>query len=412
MEININRIKEDIENISKFNSTPEEGCTRFSFTPEDRLARDYLINEMKKIGLQITVDAIGNIRGRLEGRNPKGPSVLTGSHIDTVPHGGNFDGVLGVVAGLEILRTIVEKEIKHDNPIELIIFIEEEGCNFGTPMAGSKALTGMISWQELKQLVNSSGVSIYDAAKRFGLQPDKLQDFLLNPSEIKAMLELHVEQSVVLENSKTSVGIVERIAGVRRLEVIFEGVSNHAGATPMNLRQDPLAAASKIIAAIDGIVERKAYNTTVATVGKIDCYPNVINVIPEKILFTVDIRDVNSKGMDIVELEIRAMVDEVTKTYSVKSELRITGEAPAIQLSPHIVSIIEESAKSKKIQSLKMNSGATHDACILSRITDVGMIFVPSIGGRSHVPEESTKYEDIKDGVEILLEAILKLANE
>ena len=207
IDVNINRIKADIENIGKFNLTPGEGCTRFSFTQEDSLAREYLINEMKKIGLQITVDAVGNIRGKLEGQRLNAPAILTGSHIDTVPHGGNFDGVLGVIAGLEILRTIVESKIKHNNPIELIIFVEEEGCNFGSPMVGSKVLTGQLSAKELKKLVNNSGSSFYDAAKNAGFNPDRIQDSILNPNDIKAMIELHVEQSVVLENRKIPIGI-------------------------------------------------------------------------------------------------------------------------------------------------------------------------------------------------------------
>lgn len=342
IEVNINRIKEDIENISKFNSTPGEGCTRFSFSQEDRLAREYLINEMNKIGLKITVDSIGNIRGRLEGKSSNTSAIITGSHIDTVPHGGNFDGVLGVIAGLEILRTVVENKIKHNNPLELIIFVEEEGCNFGSPLLGSKALTGKVSSHELKKLVNSSGISFYDAARDAGFNPDNLQEFTLNSRDVKAMLELHVEQSVVLENRKIQIGIVENIAGIKRLEIVFDGVSNHAGATPMDQRQDPMAAASKVIAAIDDIVINNAFKTTVATVGRIHCQPNVINVIPEKVLFTVDIRDVSTTGIDIVESEIRTMVDKVTNKLNVKSSIKITGEAPAIQLSQKIVNAIEE----------------------------------------------------------------------
>ncbi|MGO1470801.1 MAG: hydantoinase/carbamoylase family amidase, partial [Tissierella sp.] len=326
-------------------------------------------------------------------------------------NGGKFDGILGVVVGLEALRHIVERKINHINPIELIVFVEEEGCNFGTPMVGSKTLTGIFNIEDLKRFKNDKEISVYDAAKKFGLKPDNIRKDVLKPNEIKAMIELHIEQSLVLEKNEISVGVIEKIAGVRRLEIEFEGVSNHAGATPMNLRYDPMAAASKVIASIDKIVEEKAFKTTVATVGKINCYPNAINVIPEKVIFTVDIRDINSQGIDIVENEIRSTIKYISNYYEIKSKIKITGEAPHINLSPKIISILQSSAKDQNIEYLNMNSGAAHDACILSTITDVGMLFVPSINGRSHAPEENTSYDDIEKGAKVLLEALVRLSN-
>lgn len=411
MESSLERIRRDIEKISEFNSTPGFGCTRFSYSYEDKKAREYLIKQMEDLGLEVTVDAIGNIRGRLEGLDDTAPVVMTGSHIDTVLHGGNFDGVVGVTAGLEAMRVLVENNIKTVNPVELIIFAEEEGSNFGSTMTGSKALIGKYSLEDLKHLKNDQGISCYEAAKNFGLDPDKVEEYVIKPNEIKAMLELHVEQSVVLDSARLPLGIVEAIAGIQCYKVEIHGISNHAGATPMNLRNDPMAGASKIISRIEKIAKEKAFPTTVATIGKILCNPNVSNIIPEKVTFTVDIRDVNPNGMKIVFDLMQKEIENISKEYGLKSNIELLSEANTIKLCDNIVDLIENIAKQNNYKYMRMNSGAVHDSVLMGEITDVGMIFVPSIDGRSHVPEENTRFEDIKLGCDLLTEAIINLAS-
>lgn len=411
METNLNRIREHIEKFTEFNATPGKGYTRFSYSLEDQDARSYLIEKFKDLGLKVQVDAVGNIRARLEGQNPELPPVLTGSHIDTVLNGGKFDGVVGVVAALETVTVLVETGVKTKNPIEIIVFAEEEGSNFGCTMAGSKALVGKYKIEDLKNLKNEKEVSMYEKVKAFGLNPENLEEYVIKPGEIKAMIEMHVEQSLVLETAGAAIGIVDAIAGGKWFRVDLEGVGNHAGATPMELRKDPMVAASKMICEIDRIVREKALSTTVGTVGRIVCEPNVSNCIAQKVTFTLDIRDVDIHGIDMAIEEVKKTIMEIANASGIKTSIELLGESEPVKLSDCAIDIIEQVTKIKTNKYKKMNSGAVHDAASLAHVTDVGMIFVPSINGRSHVPDELTNYEDIKLGSDILLQTVLKLAD-
>lgn len=408
---NLNRIIEDIENISNYNATPGNGITRFSYSEEDRLAREYFIQEFEKIGLKVKIDGVGNIRARLDGLDSHLPIVMSGSHIDTVLHGGKFDGVVGTVGALEVARTLVENGIKTKHPIEVVIFTEEEGSNFGTSMAGSKVMVGEYGLDDIKNMKNYKGISMYDMAKKFGLDPDEIEKDVINPSEIKAMIELHVEQGQILDNEKIPIGIVEAIAGSKWLKIEFKGMPNHAGATPMHLRQDPLVAAAKVIDGLNTIVRKKAFRTTVGTVGKILCEPNIVNCIPENVSITLDIRDVNPDGIDIVVKEVGDLLEYIKENYNINYSINETGESAPIILSKDVTDIIEEEASKMGIKYKRMNSGAVHDSSMLAGITEVGMIFVPSINGRSHVPEEETDYNHVKKGCNLLLASIISLAN-
>ncbi|MCW3991601.1 MAG: Zn-dependent hydrolase [Candidatus Bathyarchaeota archaeon] len=411
METNIERVRRDIEAICKFNRTPGEGYTRFSYSPEGTKAREYLIREFTKIGLKVEVDAVGNIRARLEGFDPGALVVMSGSHIDTVLHGGMFDGLVGTVGALEAVRTIVENEVRTKHPTEVVVFAEEEGSNFGSTTAGSKVMVGKYGVEDIKKLRNDEGASMYDAAKSFGLDTDNIADYFLRPGEIKAMIELHIEQSVVLESEGVPIGIVEAIAGIKSYEIEIIGVANHAGATPMHMRHDPMAAAAKVIAAIERIARATGSPSTVGTVGKIICEPNVPNVIPGRVLFSLDARDVNSKGIDELVRRTEKQLSEAAQTHGVEASMRLVGESKAITIQTGMVERIRDGARELRIPYMRMNSGAVHDSCLLAEITDIGMIFVPSINGRSHVPDENTRFEDIKLGCDLLLNTILKLAN-
>ena len=410
MESKVERIKNDIETIAQFNTTPGNGTTRYTYSKEDQGVREYLIKEMTALGLDIIIDAIGNIRGRLKGKNNELPVVMTGSHIDTVTYGGNFDGVAGVIAGLEALRVFVENGVKPMHPIELIVFVEEEGPQFNFPLAGSRILTGKYDVEVLKDQKNNDGISMYEKAIQFGLDPSEMKKYLFKKNEIKAMIELHIEQSVVLDELNIPVGIVEAVAGRKWIELSFMGNSNHAGATPMQFRKDPMVGAAQIIANLREIVTEKANETTVGTVGRINCYPNEPNVIPEKVTFTIDVRDTDQNGIDTVEKEVRALAEEVCQTYHLKFTMEQLSETQPILFSKEVIDAIELSATNRKTSFIKMNSGALHDSCLMNDVTQVGMIFVPSIEGRSHCPQELTQYTDIKAGVDVLIGALIELA--
>ena len=409
METSLVRIKKDIEAIRKFNSTPESGCTRFSYSMEDKKAKDYLIHEMTSLNMIIKIDGVGNLRGVYKGEYVDLPAIMVGSHIDTVKNGGSFDGIAGVIAALEVIRVLNENNIKTKHSIELIAFAEEEGSNFGATTLGSKVITGKIPVSKLNIIKNNNGKSYYEVLKECGLSPESIEKDIIGKKDIMAMLELHIEQSIVLDENNLSIGIVKGIAGTRTYCIEITGESNHAGATPMNMRKDAMVVASKIISNVNDIVKKKGLDTTVATVGKIQCYPNVSNIIAEKVDFTIDIRDVDNKAMDNVLEEVKSYSKQIANEYGVECKARCITELQGTILCENFINIIEDVVKNKGYSYCKMLSGAVHDAAVMAEITNVAMIFVPSKDGKSHVPEEYTSFGDIKRGSDVLLETLLRV---
>jgi allantoate deiminase len=410
VETNLDRISKEIELFSKFNSTPGRGVTRFSYSDADKEAKKYLLKQFENLNLKVSIDAVGNIRARRKGLDRNAPPVMTGSHIDTVLYGGKFDGVVGVVGALEVVRVLNENNLPTRYPVEVVVFVEEEGSNFMSTMAGSKTMIGKYGPEELKKIVNDEGVSMFEMAKSFGFCPDEADGYVIKPGQIRAMIELHIEQAAILDVENIPTGIVKAIAGIKTYSIELEGVSNHAGATPMYLRNNPMSAAAEIISRVDSIVIQKANPTTVGTVGKILCEPNVANIIPERIMFTLDVRDVDPKGIDNTIAEIEKLLDATARKHGLKAQMSLLGEAAPIKLADDIIEIIEEEAKRRGIRYKLMNSGAVHDSSVLAGVTSVGMIFVPSVDGRSHVQCEKTEFEDIKQGCDLLLGAIYRLS--
>lgn len=410
LETNLERIKDHIETLNTFNSTPGKGCTRLSFSAEHKKAIDYLTESCKSLGLEVSVDPIGNFRAKLKGREPDLPPVMCGSHIDTVLYGGKFDGAAGVVAALEALTVIKEHNIQPKHSLEMIALVEEEGSSFGGGLVASKALVGKYTLEDLRKLKNDEGISFYEAAKRFGLNPDELERYVLRKGDLKALIELHIEQGKILYSKSIPVGVVDAIVGIKQLSVTLEGMANHAGTTPMNLRHDALVGASKIITFIEHCAKHEAFDSTVATVGKIWCFPNVTNVIPGKVTFTVDIRDIKEEGIERIEQLLREKVKQVSKEHGLNYSIDLVGQSDSVKLSDKVISAIQSAAEKLGIKYLRMHSGAGHDSALFTEVTDVGMIFVQSIEGISHAPEEDTKYEDLKRGCDVLVNALLDIA--
>jgi len=409
MGIQIDRIARDLDIINSFTATPGRGITRFSFSEPYMQARAYVSEELKKVGAAVSTMAGGNLCGRLEGSIRGYPPVMTGSHLDSVLQGGRYDGAAGVVAGLEVARVMAEEKTPHRHPIDVVVFAEEEGSRFGSVMIGSRAWIGRLTSDDLHRVKDSDGISYTAAMENAGLHPG--DESLLKPGMVKAMIELHIEQSLVLESKGLSIGVVEGINGIKQFLVTLTGVSNHAGATPMGLRHDALQGAVRAIAAVEEIAMREMGGQTVATVGMLTCGPGQANVIPGRVQFTVDVRDLDSERIDQAAQRILSVIQTICRARGLAFDIKPRSDTPPVRLSTGLVRLIEETAQQKQIHTLRMASGALHDSSILPEVTEVGMIFVPSKAGRSHCPEEETDLVDIGTGAELLLGAVAKLAS-
>jgi len=409
MDTKLDRIQKDIEGLAQFNATPERGLTRFSFSREDRDAREYIKAEMLKAGLQVYEDAAGTVVGRMEGSLKNAPVVMVGSHFDSVRNGGNFDGPAGVVTALEIARVLNERGFKPKYPIEFIAMIEEEGGRFGGGLFGSRAMAGKVTREQLDVFKDQDGISIATAMESFGFEADRIQEAARNPKDIKAFLELHIEQGPILEANKKDIGIVEYIVGILEFEVSVFGRPDHAGTTPMNMRSDALDGASLVISKISDIAKGVGEGT-VATVGKMQVLPGAANIVPGEVKFTVDVRSKNSACIQLVSEKIKCELEAAAEEKGVSYNIRDMLYVPPIQLAQRIVDSLDGNCERLGLTREMMISGAGHDAMVMAGLTDVGLIFVPSKGGRSHCPEEWTDYKDLHKGVEVVYKTIKDIA--
>lgn len=405
----IERIKKDIEELAKFNATPGKGLTRFSFTEEDRKAREYIKAKMEEAGLKVYEDAAGTVVGRREGSDKNLPVVMVGSHFDSVKNGGNFDGSAGVIAGLEIARVMHENNIKTRHPIEFIAMIEEEGGRFGGGLFASRAMVGKVTKHELETFKDEEGVSIGEAMRKFGFDPEKIEDAKRDPKKLKAFFELHIEQGPVLESEQKDVGIVDTIVGIDQYEVEVVGRPDHAGTTPMNMRADALVLSSSVIYDINKFA-REAEEGTVATVGNIKVYPGAANIVPGKVVFTIDIRSKKDSVIKNIGSRIKKALKERCEKQGLSYKMEQKISVPPVELPEEIINTFKDKADKIGVSFKQMMSGAGHDAMVMAGITDVGLIFVPSKDGRSHCPEEWTDYNQLQKGVELMLEAVLEYA--
>ena len=404
------RIQKDMEALAQFTATPGLGVTRFSFTDEDRQAREYIKARMLESHLTVTEDAAGTIIGHRPGQEKDAPVVMLGSHFDSVKNGGAFDGTAGVVAGLEIARILDENKISTRYPVEIIAMIEEEGSRFGSGLFGSRAMAGKISENELKTFKDDAGISIAEAMKSVGLDSDKISAAARTPEKLKAFLELHIEQGPVLEKTGVNVGVVETIVGIEQWEVVVQGRSDHAGTTPMDMRADALVAATDIVKTVRQLA-LKSGSGTVATVGKMQVFPGAGNIVPGMVVFTVDIRSSDAEKICHISEELKNAAAALPLEYpGIVSQVIPKLSIAPIQLSAPILRMMEAEARTCGISTKRMLSGAGHDAMVMAGLTEVGLIFVPSRNGRSHSPEEWTDYVQLKHGVDLLMRVALQLA--
>jgi allantoate deiminase len=398
------RIQRDIEELAKYNATPGQGLTRFSLTAEDRAARGYLRQEMQGCGLSVYEDAAGNLVGRRDGELADAPVVMIGSHFDSVKGGGNFDGPAGVSAALETARVLYERGIKTRYPIEVVAMIEEEGARFSASLYGSRAMAGLIGLAQLQERKDINGISMYEALQDFGFKPDEIAAAERPAGSIKAFLELHIEQGPVLEAEGLEVGIVQKIVGIHDMKIKINGRT-----IPMHLRADALNGAAKMIAQIAELAIEEGEGT-VATVGWLSVKPGGFNIIPGEVEFSVDIRSGKQQHVDNVSRRIGEVLQGISAGTGLTAELSSLMNVPPVRMAESIVDRQLAICERLGLKCSLMQSGAGHDAMVMAGITDVGLLFVPSLDGRSHCPEEWTDYEQLQKGVEVYLHTVLDLA--
>ena len=397
------RLENRIMELAKFGLQENGETERVAFSDADIASQQWVVGILKDLGLDVHIDFAGNIIGKRKGTNNSLKPIAFGSHIDRVPNGGNYDGCVGSMASLEVLEVLNENNIVTGHPLEIIIFSNEEGG-----VMGSRAIAGHLGNDALS-VVNSTGYSMGEGIMRLGGDTTRIAEVARKKGDIAAFLELHIEQGGTLEKENFDIGIVEGIVGLKWWEVAFTGFANHAGTTPMNARQDALLAAAKFIVAVNEITN-SFEGAQVGTVGKIKAEPGAPNVIPGKVVTSLEIRDLSSEVIEKVYQKIKNSGEEIAKASNVQIEFRPldTTADPAI-MTPIIQDEISASAEKLKLSTKKMPSGAGHDAQDMALITPTGMIFVPSKGGISHSPKEFTSAIDMANGANVLLHTILAL---
>ena len=405
LAVNGKRIVDHILALAEFGKNPQGGVSRVAYSDADKQGREYVLGLMRAAKLDVTIDAAGNLIGRRAGSATGLAPLLMGSHVDSVPEGGNYDGVVGSLGAIEVAQTLAENNVTTRHPLEVVIFQNEEGG-----LIGSRAMDGELTEKEL-DLVSRSGKTIRDGIKFIGGDPGKLADVRRRKGDIAAYLELHIEQGGILDSEKINIGVVEGIVGINWWDVTIEGFANHAGTTAMNNRQDALLAAAKFIEAVNRVVT-SVPGRQVGTVGRINALPGAPNVIPGKVVRSLELRDLDVAKINMLFEKIQAEAQKIASESKTKfdfKEINVNIPAPT---DPKIRSSISEAAGDLRLTTKLMPSGAGHDAQDMARLGPVGMIFIPSVAGISHSPREFSHPEDITNGANVLLHTLLKLDRE
>lgn len=408
MEINAARVNERLAFLTRFGATPDGGVTRYAFSAAEKAATDTVAGWMAGAGLQVRRDAAGNLFGRLPGRRP-GPALLTGSHLDSVPNGGHYDGPAGVLAALEALQSMREQGFVPEFPIEAASFAGEEGSRFPHGLLGSSFLTGTFPCSEIDRMTDRDGVTLENAMREYGLDPARTAEAAVAPGTYKAYVELHIEQSGMLEAKGLPAGIVSGIAGMRQARGVISGRAEHAGACPMDLRRDPMPAAAEVILEVERAA-RESGPATRATVGFVKASPGAANVIPAQVELSFDIRDLDAARRDACVERVRAFFAAACERRGLTGEFTLQHTSIPIRCDAGIVAAMTEAARSLGMEPFQLPSGAVHDGANLSLTCPVGMIFVRSRAGLSHCPQEYTSPEDIAAGTRLLAATLLRLS--
>ena len=410
LQIDQQRLSSEIETLAAISDAEPPAVTRIVFTPTDLKARAWMISRCEEAGLAVRQDAIGNIFARWNGADPAAPAVGTGSHIDAIPNAGKYDGVVGVLGGLEAIRALQRSGFRPKNSIELLVFATEEPTRFGIGCLGSRLLSGTLSAEAAVKLKDRDGGSVEEVRRKAGLNGN-LQDVKLPTGYYKAFVELHIEQGPLLEQAKISLGIVKSIAAPASLRISLEGAGGHAGGVLMPDRKDALCAAAELILAIENAARSSGAADTVATVGVCDVFPSAVNSIPSRVGITLDIRDTDLARRDRAMQTMERASQEIAakRQVSIQSEL-VNADAPA-DCAAEVRAALSESCREHGFPFLEMVSRAYHDSLFVSRIAPTGMLFIPCRNGYSHRPDEYAAPEDIARGALVLADSLAKLSS-
>jgi N-carbamoyl-L-amino-acid hydrolase len=409
--INAKRLRERLEHLSTFGRVAggsfSDGVSRVAYSDADLAGRAWVTGLMEAAGLKPRVDAGGNILGRRAGSDDSLPPVLFGSHIDSVPNGGNFDGDLGSLAALEVIETMNESHIVTHRPLEVVIWSNEEGYAFNNGLAGSRAAAGRLDRGELDSIWN--GMKKSDAIRRIGGAPERIAEAARKPGSFVCYLELHIEQGGTLERAGIPIGVVEGIVAIDRYNAEIRGFANHAGTTPMPERRDALLAASHLTIAVNDIVRREP-GRQVGTVGQLDVSPNAPNIVPGMVRLVIELRDLSAAKIAALGEQIRTRAREIATLTNTEIEIRPAAHHEAALATPEVQKSIETAAAGLGLRTQRLPSGAGHDAQAMATLGPMGMIFVPSVAGISHSPKEFTRWEDCANGANVLYRTVLDWA--
>ena len=402
--INETRINQTMQELGELGDSPE-GMLRVAYSPEDIAGRDYAIKMMQEAGLETHIDTAGNIIGRRPGSDDSLPAIAMGSHTDTVPKGGKYDGALGVMAAIEVIRTLEEQGHNTRHPLEVINFTNEEGTRFHRWLVGSRSMSGLLEQEDL-DAVDDDGLSLGPCLADIGGDISRIEEAVRKPGELAAYFELHIEQGPYLDRSGTPIGVVTGITGRAVFEVEIEGKANHAGTTPMSTRRDALVSASKLVLAIQKMAAEQEI-CRVSTVGSIKAVPNAVNVIPGSASIGLEFRDTDMEALAAAEQELRRITDRASTDDVVDIGVHRHRFTTSVPITPEMQSLVAEAAENCGFEWESLPSGAGHDAQAVANIAPVAMVFVPSVDGISHSREEYSAPQDCANGAQVLLELLL-----
>lgn len=409
--VNAARLRQHLEELSVFGRPAggsfADGVSRVAYSDFDVAGRRYVMGLMEAAGLKPRIDPAGNIFARRAGSDPNLPPVLFGSHVDSVPSGGNFDGDLGSLSAIEAVQTLNEAGVTTRRPLEVVVWANEEGVAFNNGLDGSRAAAGQTGPGDLDMVWN--GVKKSDAIRKIGGDPSRIAEARLKPGYFHCYLELHIEQGGTLERAGIPVGVVEGIVAIDRHEADIRGFANHAGTTPMPERRDALLASSYLTIAVNEIVRREP-GKQVGTVGQIAVTPNAPNVVPGRVVQTIELRDLSAEKIKRLGQEIQTRAREIAQQTQTEITIRPIAHHDAALATPWVQTAIETAASKLGLATRRLPSGAGHDAQMMALLGPMGMIFVPSVNGISHSPHELTRWEDCANGANVLLETVLSMA--